>query len=95
MNLDFSHDAAFRKEQRQAVIRPGQRKAYAKGTHKQIDLRIEAAALLQDIGCSKSEIHRIFRQRYGVEWRQTDRYLARARAGMAPGFPCPTDTQPV
>jgi hypothetical protein len=62
------------------VIRKGQRKPYVKATRKQIEQRIEAAALLKFCGLSKCNIHRVFRERYGVEWRQTDRYMARARA---------------
>jgi len=67
-------------EQQLPRIRPGNRKPYVKGTRQQIELRIEAASLLRYCGFSKTEIHRVFRERYGVEWRQTDRYLARARA---------------
>ena len=63
----------------QPVIRPGQRKPYIKATRKQIEQRIGAAAVLSHCGFSKSEIHRVFRGVFGVEWRQTDRYMARAR----------------
>ena len=52
--------------------------------------RVESAALLLFLGLSKSEIHRVFREFYGTEWRQTDRYmaLARARDGLKrPTFP--------
>ena len=65
---------------KQPTIRPGQRKPYAKATRKQIELRTEAAALLIFCGFTKTQIHYIFRKRYGVEWRQTDRYMARACA---------------
>lgn len=71
---------ASNEQPKQPVIRKGQRKPYVKATREQIELRIEAAALLRDCSFSKSEIHRVFRERYGVEWRQTDRYMARARA---------------
>ena len=65
---------------KQPLVRKGQRKPYSKATRNQIELRLEAAALLRFCGLSKGEIHRVFRERYGVEWRQTDRYMARARA---------------
>jgi methylphosphotriester-DNA--protein-cysteine methyltransferase len=66
------------------LIRKGQRKPYVKGTRKQIELRLEAAALLKSCGFSKCQMHRVFRERYGVEWRQTERYMARARACETP-----------
>jgi hypothetical protein len=39
---------------------------------------------LRFCGLSKCEIHRVFREKYGVEWRQTDRYMARARMRGTP-----------
>jgi hypothetical protein len=68
---------------RQPTIRPGQRKPYARATRQQIDERTQAAALLLFLGLAKTEIHRLFREKFGVEWRQTDRYVARARARSA------------
>lgn len=65
---------------KQPVIRPGQKKGYAKATRQQIEHRIESAALLRFCGFEKSEIHRVFRSFYGVEWRQTDRYIYMAIA---------------
>jgi hypothetical protein len=62
------------------IIRQGQRKPYNKATRKQVEQRLEAAALLSSCGFAMCQIHRVFRERYGVEWRQTDRYMARARA---------------
>lgn len=62
------------------VVRKGQHKPYFKGTRKQIEQRIEAAGLLSSCGFKKTQIHRVFRERYKVEWRQTDRYMALARA---------------
>jgi len=64
---------------KQPIIRRGQRKPYAKATRKQIEGRIEGAGLLCFCGLSKSQIHEVFRARFGVEWRQTDRYMALAR----------------
>lgn len=65
---------------RQPTIRPSQRKPYAKATRQQIEERTQAAALLLFLSLGKSEIHRLFREKFGVEWRQADRYVARARA---------------
>jgi hypothetical protein len=62
------------------IVRKGQRKPYFKATRKQIDQRIEVASVLGWLGFTKTQIHHVFRERYGVEWRQTDRYMARARA---------------
>ena len=62
------------------IIRPGQKKGYTKATRQQIEHRVESAALLFFLGLSKSEIHQAFREFYGVEWRQTDRYMTLARA---------------
>jgi hypothetical protein len=62
-----------------ATIRPGQRKPYAKATRQQIEERTQAAALLLFFGFGRTAIHRLFRKKLGVEWRQTDRYMARAR----------------
>jgi len=64
----------------EAVIRKGQCKPYTKATRSQIEQRIGAAAVLMFCGFSKSKIHRTFREKFGIEWRQTDRYMARARA---------------
>ncbi len=74
-------------------IRVGQRKPYAKATRQQIAERIHGASLLFFCGMNKSKIHRIFRERYGIEWRQTDRYLALARANgsRAPDQPLPSN----
>ena len=72
---------------KQPVIRTGQRKPYAKATRIQIEQRIGAAAVLSFLGYSKRKIHRVFRDKYGVEWRQADRYMARARAQEGVSFP--------
>ncbi len=65
---------------KQPITRPGQRKPYIKATRQQIAHRVESAALLRFCGFEKSEIHRVFRAFYGVEWRQTDRYIYMAIA---------------
>jgi hypothetical protein len=69
--------------QKQPTIRPGQRKPYAKATRQQIEERTQAAALLLFLGLAKTEIHQLFRGKFGIEWRQADRYVARARARSA------------
>jgi len=70
----------MRNENEQPTIRPGQKKGYTKATKAVIAQRIECARLLIHCGYEKSEIHRIFREFYAVEWRQTDRYLHMALA---------------
>ena len=67
----------------QPTIRPGQRKPYVKATRQQIEERIVAAGVLLFFGLSRTTIHRLFREKFGVEWRQTDRYLTRVRARSA------------
>ena len=62
--------------QKQPVIRPGQRQPYVKGTHRQIDERIGSVARLLRANASRSAIHRAVRQRFNIEWRQCDRYIA-------------------
>jgi hypothetical protein len=62
------------------VIRPGQRTPYRKGTRGQVEERTQAAGLLLFLGLSKTAIHRLFREKFNVQWRQCDRYLAGARA---------------
>jgi hypothetical protein len=78
---------------KQPIIRKGQRKPYVKATQKQIEQRVEAAALLSFCGFDKAQIHHIFRKRYGVEWRQTDRYMTRARAENTRSFAWRMGTQ--
>jgi hypothetical protein len=58
------------------IIRPGQRKPYVKATREQIDERRGYVARLLDAGATKTEIHRAVRQRFNIEWRQCDRYIA-------------------
>jgi len=57
------------------IIRPGQRKPYVKATRQQIDERIGFVARLLRAGKTKSQIHRTVREKFSVEWRQTDRYI--------------------
>ena len=68
---------------KQPVTRPGQRTPYHKGTRRQIAERTQAAALLLFLGLNKSKIHRLFREKFNVQWRQCARYLARARASAS------------
>src|SRR5262245_4682565 len=57
---------------KQPTIRKGQQTPFVKATRRQIEWRIQAAALLLFCGLEKSQIHRVFRQWFGVEWRQED-----------------------
>lgn len=68
------------KKNKRSIIRPGQCKPYVKATRKEVRQRLKAAALLAHWGWEKTEIHWFFRDVFGLEWRQTQRYLARARA---------------
>jgi hypothetical protein len=64
-------------------IRPGQFHYYRKGTQRQLDERRGFIARMLDAGASKTEIHRAVRNKFNVQWRQCDRYiawLARTRA---------------
>jgi hypothetical protein len=54
----------------QPAVRPGQRKPYAKAIRQQIDERTQAAVLLLFLGLAKTEIHRLFQEKFGVEWRR-------------------------
>jgi hypothetical protein len=60
---------------KQPIIRPGQRKPYVKATQSQIDQRRGFIARMMRAGKTKSQIHSAVREKFGVEWRQTDRYL--------------------
>ena len=58
------------------VIRPGQRKPYVKATRQQINERLGFVARWLRAGRTKFQIHRAVREKYGVEWRQCDRYIS-------------------
>jgi len=60
----------------QTIIRPGQRKPYVKATRQQIDERVGYVSRLLRAGKTKSQIHSAVREKFGVEWRQCDRYIA-------------------
>ncbi len=57
-------------------IRAGQRHAYRKGTREQIDQRRGFVARMLDAGKTKTQIHRAVRNKFNIQWRQTDRYIA-------------------
>jgi hypothetical protein len=61
---------------RKPVIRKGQFVPYRKGTHRQIDERIGCVTRLLRAGKTKSQIHHAVREKFSVEWRQCDRYIA-------------------
>jgi hypothetical protein len=66
---------------KQSMIRPGQRKPYRKATRKQIELRIESAALLLFLGLSKPRFTKFsesFTEPNGG--KPTDTWLLRAHA---------------
>jgi hypothetical protein len=65
------------------IVRPGQRKPYRKATRREVRQRLNAAAALEHWCSEKSEIHWFFQFVFGVESRQADRYIARARAREA------------
>jgi hypothetical protein len=60
----------------QPTIRPGQYKPYVKATRRQIDERVGFVARLLRAGRTKTQIHRAVKARFGVEWRQCDRYIS-------------------
>jgi hypothetical protein len=66
------------------VIRPGQRHPYRKATQSQIDQRRGYVARLLRAGKTKSQIHHAVREKFGVEWRQCDRYIAWLSKSDAP-----------
>jgi len=57
-------------------IRPGQRVPYRKGTRAQIDERRGFVARMLAAGATKTEIHAAVREKFNIQWRQADRYLA-------------------
>ena len=57
-------------------IRPGQRHYYCKGSQGEIDQRRGFVARMLDAGATKTEIHRAVRDKFNVQWRQCDRYIA-------------------
>jgi hypothetical protein len=67
---------------KQPVIRRGQDKPYVKATRNQIQQRIGAAFVLRACRFQKPRIRRVFQKLFGVEWRQTERYMTRANAEM-------------
>jgi predicted enzyme related to lactoylglutathione lyase len=62
------------------TIRPGQRKPYSKATLKEVEQRVKAVAWFEAYVVDKSFILDFFQEVFGVEARQAERYLARARA---------------
>ncbi len=57
-------------------IRHGQRHYYRKGSQSEIDQRRGYVARMLDAGATKTEIHRAVRDKFNVQWRQCDRYIA-------------------
>lgn len=65
-------------------VRPGQRKPYVKATLQQIDERHGFIGRMLRAGKTKTKIHRAVREKFGVEWRQCDRYIAWLTKSDAP-----------
>ncbi len=61
---------------RRRYIRPGQNHFYRKGTQAQIDERIGYVSRLLRAGKTKTEIHRAVRDKFKIQWRQCNRYIA-------------------
>jgi hypothetical protein len=66
------------------IVRPGQRKPYIKATRQQIDERRGFVVRLMRVGKTKTEIHHAVREKFGIEWRQCDRYVAWLTKSDAP-----------
>ena len=64
------------KTPKRRFIRPGQRVPYRKGSQSEIDQRRGFVARMLDAGATKTQIHRAVRDKFKVQWRQCDRYLA-------------------
>jgi hypothetical protein len=62
-------------------VRPGQKKPYVKPTVKELRERYDIVAQLL-AHKTKGQIHDFCRERWNVEWRTADRYMACAREGM-------------
>jgi hypothetical protein len=60
----------------QPVIRPGQTRAYHKGSQREIDERRGAVTRLRARGVSKMEIHRFIKEKFNRQWRTADRDIA-------------------
>jgi hypothetical protein len=65
------------------TIRPGQRKPYVKATHREVQQRLKAVAVLEDSGWETTSIYWFFQEVFGIESRQIARYIAHARAHTA------------
>jgi hypothetical protein len=66
------------------IIRSGQRKPYVKATRQQIDERHGYVARLLRARKTKFQIHQAVREKFNVEWRQCDRYIAWLTTPNAP-----------
>jgi hypothetical protein len=68
---------------KQPIIRPGQRTPYVKGTKQQIQERIEYLARLIARDNTKGGIHRAMKEKFGIGWRQCERYRAALHGSRA------------
>jgi hypothetical protein len=67
-------------QQKQPTIRRGQRTPYTKGTRQQIQERVQYAFRLIARDNTKGQIHSAMGAKFGIGWRQCERYMARVRA---------------
>lgn len=67
----------------EGYIRPGDSKVLTKATNAQLRERFAAVISLLNRRITRHEIHLAIKQQYGVEWRQTENYISRAREMMA------------
>ncbi len=62
------------------IIRPGQKTPYHRSTEDQIDQMLDTVQELVDRRFRKGKIHAYMLEKFGIQWRQTENYVARARA---------------
>lgn len=67
---------------KQGIVRPGQKKPYKKASLDEIEERIAEVEMMLGRHARKGQIHRFIKDKYGVEWRTVDIYIARARVNL-------------
>lgn len=61
------------------IIRPRQATPYKKATRQQIAERVQYVARLIARDNTNGGIHRAMKEKFGIGWRQCERYMARVR----------------
>ena len=61
------------------IIRKGQKKPFKKATAEEVEERVEFTSRLVIRMYSKTEIHKCLKEKFDVEWRMVDIYIARAK----------------